>query len=407
MNQTRTNMGSGLRKWQRLLGAVAFSGAISAAPATAYAFNSYPAQVTSSATEMGRPIATNGNLILAGAPNFGFDTTSNNNGDGYIGAAFLYQQGNNRPIRTYYGELEFEHMGTGTAISSNWLAITSVGTQSRPPRVNLVRSTNGAFGSSFTQRIDLPGAFCRPTVDMTETLLVVGMPCETTDGPAQVLVYPYDSVNRRWRTTPVKIVPTDQTPDPTFGSAVAVDRERIIIGEPGYHGDVITGAAYIFERDRNGRWIQVSSGSPRYSFLGGGSYGSSVDISGDIAVVGDKSAAATNGYVHFMKRTSSGWQTADYAAGGFPTSVAVSGDKVAIGYSASNGVLTYRLVNGAWTHMGGFYRDPANFIALGASLSLQGDFIAMGAPSYSTGPYVFIGAAYTANIWESSGAFRF
>lgn len=367
------------------------------APA-AQAFNEYPAPVQVSFSEMGRAVAVHGDLIFVGADTYGNDTRGSNSGDDYIGAAYLYQRGNSQPARSYFGDKTYGNFGLATAMNQTWLAASST----NPPEIHLIGSYWGYFGTSFTQEFALPGPnSARPSLDMSSLFLVVGVRGETNSA-GQVLVYPYNYGNARWIENPVQLIPNGGVNDERYGESVAIDGNKIIVGSPGEGG---MGAVYIFERNSQGNWNEVYRGTPRYS-AGGGTYGADVDISGNSAIVSDPTASATDGYVHFLGSGQSGWQTRNYIWSVNPNSVALSGNKAALGYSLENYVGTYQSNNGYnWTKMGGF--EPDDDIRLGGGVALYGDFLAMGAPSYSQGVYDFTGALFTANIWESYGGFEF
>ena len=345
---------------------------------------------------MGRGGSSQGDLILVGADTYGNDTQGNNSGDDYIGAAFLFQRGNPQPIRTYYGNQPYGFMGLDTAMSSTWLAATT----RNPPQVHLVGSSAGSFHTTVNQVLDIDAAVTtRLAIDITSQHLVVGAPAD--QGPGAVYVYSYNSWANSWNTTPTELIGSGGFNDSSFGTSVAIDGNRIIVGSPGEGG---AGAVRIFERTSNGAWILRYHGSPRFS-SGGGTYGAQVDISGDHAIVSDPTASITNGFVHFLGRSSGTWHSRDYELDVQPNVVTISGDKAAMGFYLDHTVTTFRRVGTNWSQMGGFYAQDD--IRLGAGIDLENDFIAMGAPSYSEGVYNFKGALFTANIWESSGGFQF
>lgn len=88
-----------------------------------------------------------------------------------------------------------------------------------------------------------------------------------------------------------RLVPTDPSA-PGFGSSVAIDGNVAVVGAaPGggmpEHGR--PGAAYVFERQSNGTWLQVAKLLPLYEEPegpGSSNFGTSVAIEGDVLVVG-------------------------------------------------------------------------------------------------------------------------
>lgn len=111
-----------------------------------------------------------------------------------------------------------------------------------------------------------------------------------------------------WQRT-ATLEPNDAAATQRFGSAVAVDGDRILVGASGdsFVGED-PGAAYLFERASNG-WKQVArlTGS---SAGGGSAFGESVALSGDLALVGARFAAlggSDRGAAYLFERTDVGW----------------------------------------------------------------------------------------------------
>ncbi len=184
-----------------------------------------------------------------------------------------------------------------------------------------------------------------------------------------------------------KLVPSDGFPDDAFGSAVAVEGERALIGSPsgvyvfdaitsgavettklvpdepvitgavallgdtafvgaaGYAGQ--TGAVFVFQDGPLG-WRQTdklqSAGAP-----GGASFGGAIDVRARLAVIGagaeDHSGLVNAGAAYVFERTPAGWVevarlAADDAGAGdqFGVAVAVAGESVVVGAFSHDGV---------------------------------------------------------------------
>ena len=148
------------------------------------------------------------------------------------------------------------------------------------------------------------------------------------------------AIGREWMAGP-KLTASDRAPWDYAGSAISVSGARAIIGayaddDKGYD----SGSAYIFQ-EVSGAWQQVaklraSDGAPWDSF------GASVSISGDRAIVGaygDDDKGASSGSAYIFQEVSPGtWQqvaklmASDGAAqDAYGASVAVSGDTAIIG----------------------------------------------------------------------------
>ena len=152
-------------------------------------------------------------------------------------------------------------------------------------------------------------------------------------------VYIAERKNGNWLANPIKIAPTDMDNDDFFGFSVAIDADRLIVGAN--HRQ----EARIYQRytalGNNNAWYQQDTltGSDGGN---GDSFGLSVDISGDWAIVGapyDDNARGTDaGAVYFFQWTGSDWvqrvkRLAADGAGGdiFGWSVAIHGDWAVVG----------------------------------------------------------------------------
>lgn len=75
-----------------------------------------------------------------------------------------------------------------------------------------------------------------------------------------------------------------------FGTSVSLFGDRIVVGAPGVvHGGPTTGAAYVYDRDTSGNWVEA----PRLigtGLAGSGSFGWDVELDGNRLVVGAPSA---------------------------------------------------------------------------------------------------------------------
>ncbi len=135
-------------------------------------------------------------------------------------------------------------------------------------------------------------------------------------------------------TEAAKLVASDGAPEDYFGRSVALSGDRAIAGAPG-DGDLgmFAGSAYVFERDADGRWIEVaklfaSDGAA------GDSFGSDVSLSGDFALVGVSRSAIDFGPGYVFRRGADGaWYEAvelqasdEEAFEGFGDKHALSGD---------------------------------------------------------------------------------
>ncbi len=201
-----------------------------------------------------------------------------------------------------------------------------------------------------------------------------------------------------------KLVAGDAVPGTRFGSSVAIDGDRVVVGAV---QDGSTGAAYVFERDAEG-WSQrarlvASDAAP------GDFFGVSTAISGDYIVIGatlDDDAGNKSGSCYVFRHNGTSWvedaklTAADAASlDWFGTSVSISGDYIVVGADGDDDNATH---NGA-AHV--FRRDVDGWVeqvqlvasddarSFGSSVAINGDYILVGAP-YTEGIGFYDGAAY-------------
>ncbi|MCP4896939.1 MAG: hypothetical protein GY906_08180 [bacterium] len=151
-----------------------------------------------------------------------------------------------------------------------------------------------------------------------------------------------------------KLVRTDAAWYDHFGYSVAVSGDTVIVGAPwggDEGGSKRRSAAYVFRRDEGGAnaWGQVAEIKPE---RGDGSFGKSVSISGDVAIVGSRSFA----YV-FYRGIDDAWDQVARLTATDPESyfsgcsVAVSGDTAIVGDHGSGAAYIFHRDEGgadAW-----------------------------------------------------------
>ncbi len=152
-----------------------------------------------------------------------------------------------------------------------------------------------------------------------------------------------------------QLVSSDAGAGDSFGSAVAIDGDTLVVGAPdavGFGPD--SGAAYVFERDAGGAgaWGQVAKLTSANG-VDSQSFGCALGISGDTVVVGDLGAftypggwPAATGAAFVFERDAGGagaWgqvaavAASDAAAGaGFGSSVSIAGDNAVVGAEAAS-----------------------------------------------------------------------
>lgn len=188
-----------------------------------------------------------------------------------------------------------------------------------------------------------------------------------------------------------KLTASDAAAFATFGQAVAIDDETVVVGSP---GDDPSGAAYVFGRDAVGGWRQLAKlTSP--STADNQSFGGSVAIEGSTIVIGASNAASA----HVFSGSGSTWThqarlAADEPALGFGTDVAVSGDTVLVGAPGADGAgqgtgaayVFARSPNLVWSQRAKLISEnPASIGDFGASVALGPETAIVGAPEGPSG----------------------
>jgi choice-of-anchor B domain-containing protein len=179
-----------------------------------------------------------------------------------------------------------------------------------------------------------------------------------------------------------RLAPADAVPGDAFGAAVAIADGRALIGAPGWHpadqpDDEDIGRVYEF-RLQDGAWTEA--GPLDAQSEAGAAFGSSIALDGDRALIGAPAASAAHGAAFLYRRDpdtgvwSEAARLAAYAGqrgDRFGTSVAIAGDYVWVGAPVRRGddtgmVYVYRAASD------GTLRDAPHRIALDETVASDG-----------------------------------
>jgi hypothetical protein len=199
------------------------------------------------------------------------------------------------------------------------------------------------------------------------------------------------------------------TPEEFFGGSVALDADTAVVTAYGKYQQ--RGAAYVYVRDRLGVWTRqarllADDGAD------GDSFGDSVALEGDTAVVGAAAGDSTPGAAYAYVRADEVWTqeqkfVAEDAANGdaFGLAVALSGDTAVVGAfrkAADRGAAyVFTRTAGVWTQQQKLTApDSAEADFFGVSTAVDGDTAVVGA----FGKEIAQGAAYVyvrdgAGVW--------
>ena len=247
-------------------------------------------------------------------------------------------------------------------------------------------ASDGEFGDSFGV-----------SVSLVEDRAIVGAPYDDDMGGSSGSAYVFEQQGDGSWVEATKLNASDGAPDDRFGNSVSLFGNRSLVGSPGrfVQGN---GAAYLFERQGDGSWLEVdklsaSDGAPDDLF------GLSVSLSSDGAIVGapyddDMGGSSGSAYVFEQQGDGSWIEATKLDASGahvqryFGWSVSLLGDRALVGaltdqhlgYRAGAAYQFQREEGGTWIEVGRILAsDGSAHDEFGASVSLLGNHALVGA----------------------------
>jgi uncharacterized repeat protein (TIGR01451 family) len=255
---------------------------------------------------------------------------------------------------------------------------------------------------------------------------VIGVPGRNWYSERTGVVYVFERGGGEWMLQAVLDPPASNEPV-AFGSSVAVSGDTIIIGAA---SSIVTeGGAYVFARSGTAAW-QLQAALRGSDTRSSDSFGVSVAIDGDTAVVGAVGASAgaayAGGAAYVFARTGASWSQQQKltlsdpeAYDGFGRAVAVAGDTVLIGApgrdsaacaSCGSAHLFVRSA-GAWVQAQQLLPTlPQESALFGTAVSISGDKAVVGAPGQDFLSYWDAGTAFvfarTGSSWGQTAILR-
>ncbi|EYF01444.1 Hypothetical protein CAP_8277 [Chondromyces apiculatus DSM 436] len=316
-----------------------------------------------------------------------------------------------------------DYFGISVAISGDTVVVGSYGDDDHGPESGsayvFVRS-----GGSWTQQAKLlapDGAaldYFGTSVAVSGDTAVVGAYLDDDSESGSGSAYVFVRSGGSW-TQQAKLLAADGEGLDCFGSSVAVSGDTAVVGafREGENGP-LSGAAYVFARTGN-LWAQqqklVAADGAANDYFGG-----SVAVSGDTAIVGaygDDDSGADSGSGYVFARAGGTWtqQQKLVAAGGaaqdsFGSSVAVSGDTAVVGayLHRSSGVRTGAAY--MFARSGGSFTQHDELVASdGAADDFFGSAVAVSGDAALVGAYgdddagTFSGSAYAFALTPGAG----
>ncbi|MEI8356658.1 MAG: hypothetical protein WCG31_11320, partial [Deltaproteobacteria bacterium] len=187
-----------------------------------------------------------------------------------------------------------------------------------------------------------------------------------------------------------KVLASDLTSGDHFGSSVAISGNTAVISSPGktVGANESQGAAYVFVQN-DGIWTQAARLTASNGGIGD-QFGDRVSISGDTIVVSAHTHVDVHGSAYVFVKPDAGWEdmteTAELTASDstssdlFGSSVAISGDTVAVGASSKNdfhgAVYIYSKPAGGWASTSAYNalltaEDGAQYDYFGSSIAIS------------------------------------
>ena len=340
-------------------------------------------------------------------------------------------------FRSGADEAATKRFGHNVAVSDRTAIVGAPGSEGAPGSVHVYKRDEGGFDWHWWTSLQSPEA--RPddqfgkAVSIDGDVIVAGSMCEGDDGSRHgcAFVFEHSRSGGTWDGR-ARLVPGGGTGGIgiDFADSLAISRDTIMIGERRSsfeEEEARSGAVFVFERSSaTGQWLQTDRlmrGSD------GDRFGSSVDLFGDVALVGaprNDDLGRDAGAVHVYERQrfdgfSAGWfhvQTIKDGNGkagdGFGSTVAISWDDVAVVGAPGQGegglvhvyakseeelglASSLRRTSPSWTlastlgpTSSDLSSDGTSSARFGNSVDLDGDVIAVGAEGESIGGAVYV-----------------
>lgn len=240
------------------------------------------------------------------------------------------------------------------------------------------------------------------SVAITGPTVLVGAPTEWVPawGENDGSVYAFEKAGASWVEVQ-RLHGTDQDPalgSDRFGEALATDGSRLAVGSPEVSAaiDSWKGTVYVFDRS-GGLWIETAQVAPALPMSDGASFGASLDISASRLVVGAPFDLFGPGTVLFYDQGPQGWvESARFGSfpfdlcfnctGSFGLSVALDGDHALIGDpslgpGSTGAAHVLAREGGGWTHTGRIFASDGDAgDQFGFALALDSGRAVAGAP---------------------------
>jgi hypothetical protein len=291
-----------------------------------------------------------------------------------------------------------DRFGTDIALADDLAALGASGVDGPTEDAGAVyvyRHNEGEWQESDVLRLENVGVKTRfgTALDLEDGWLAAGASGIYADKGA---VYLYHENDGEWQQQ-TRLLPPDNTPQEVvfFGSSLDLHGETLVVGAPGYAGEAEeTGLVMAYRRNGDGTWSDGTMLFPDAP-LAGERFGSDVALDGERMLVG---AAGTEGAVaaYLFEYRDGAWQQSarlsedlgeDWA--GYGEAVALHGDTALVAAQGATGdsgepqgaVFAYTLNDGSWSRQAVLRSDaPARGDQFGVTLALDDGIALVAAP---------------------------
>jgi choice-of-anchor B domain-containing protein len=224
-------------------------------------------------------------------------------------------------------------------------------------------------------------------------------------------VYVYRASGGSWSQA-AKFHASDGFPGDAFGSALAVDGDRVVVGA--FWADSGRGAAYVFDRGSDGTWSETARLLPA-DVSRSDSLGARVALRGDVALVsyGAQPDSGATGKVLVFRRQGAGWREAGRLeipgvnpGEGFSRAIALGDGFAAVSASnrdsATGAVWVFPASGQGWGEPV-LLTGPEKRSSFGLAVAFQGRRLLVGAPGLERGRGAVLVFAESAGRWQEVG----
>jgi hypothetical protein len=368
-----------------------------------------------SGDSMGQSVAMQGNIVLVGVPYRQVGANIEQGAvDIFVKPATGWQNMTQSGTLTLPGGVAYQTFGSAIAASGDTLVVSAPnrsGGCSSSPAAAYVFIKSGSHWQLTATLTPSDNFVCNTfgwSAAISGNTIVVGAPNSGSDGEAFVYVKPATGWTNMTETA--KLTASDSNKGPGwFGVAVSVDADTVAVGA---YMQAFSGEAYVFVKPSGG-WTNMTETAKltQSDALVGDSFGSAVSISGNTVLVGAPTKPYTQNYgaAYVYVEPSSGWvdatETARLTASDqqafdmLGSAVLITGNQALLGapgayYPGNNdagAVYAYYKPKTSWRRTAKF---EAKFISsdgfptdnFGSSLAANGSTVVIGAPQVHWDP---------------------